>query len=432
MTIDWRFNVAMDLDKASRRAIISWGMFDWANSSFPTIITTFIFAAYFTRSVAADTIVGTAQWGYAIAFAGMIVAVLSPVLGAIADNEGRRKPWLGVLTLIVIISTYLLWFTKPSTAYVGWALTWVVIATIAFELAAVFYNAMLPDIAPRGYMGRVSGWAWGLGYAGGLMSLVVALFGFVEGGLTFFHLDTGAAEHIRITSPLVAVWFGVFAIPLFMYVPDKPSSGVGVKKAITLGLRDLKKTIRQLPQNQSMLRFLIARMIYIDGLNTAFAFGGIYAVGTFGMTLTEVIQFGIAMNVTAGIGAASFAWLDDYIGGKPTILISLLGMILSGFGLVIISSKLSFWILALFLGLFVGPIQAASRSLMARLSPKEIMTEMFGLYAFSGRITAFLGPLSFGLLTEYFHTQRAGMASVLVLLALGGLILLTVRAPKAA
>ncbi len=410
----------------TKKAILAWSLYDWANSAFPTVIITFVFAAYFTQSIASNKIIGTAEWGNMIAISGIVIAILSPIFGAIADHEGRRKPWIAIFSLLTIVSAALLWFAMPGQRYVHWTLAWVMFGIIGLEIGAVFYNSMLKDLVSADYVGRVSGWAWGFGYVGGLACLVIALFAFVQSG-GWLGLDTKTAEQIRICGPFVAVWFFIFAIPLFIFTPDKPSNKIGLKNSITRGCSTLWRTLRHLPKYKNILKFLLAHMLYIDGLNTLFAFGGIYAAGTFGMSFDQVIQFGIGLNITAGIGAISFAWLDDWIGAKPTILLSLGGLIICATILLFIHGLLLFWLFALTLGLFVGPVQAASRSLMVRLVPEELTAEMFGLYAFSGKATAFLGPLLLGMVTLHFHSQRAGMATVAILMLIGGSLLLLVR-----
>lgn len=415
---------------ANRGALWAWAAFDWANSSFPTVITTFVFGAYFTKAVAATPEIGTALWGQAMALTGLLVALASPLLGAIADQGGRRKPWIAAFTLLCILATAGLWFVIPDPSAVPLALGLVVLASIGAELGTVFYNAMLPDLADRAHYGRWSGWGWGIGYAGGLACLTAALFGLVQADPPPFGLDPGQAEPVRATALLVAVWFAIFAIPLFLVTPDRPATALPWRRAVAGGLKTLSATLANARRYRTILRFLLARMLFTDGLNTLFAFGGIYAAGTFGMDLPEVIQFGIAMNVTAGLGAAGFGWLDDRIGAKPTIVIALIGLIGFGSALLVVESKLWFWLLGLPLGLFVGPAQSASRSLMAHLAPAEMRTEMFGLFALSGKVTAFLGPAVLGWVTLAADSQRAGMATIIAFLLAGLLLLLPVRVPK--
>jgi MFS transporter, UMF1 family len=288
---------------------------------------------------------------------------------------------------------------------------------------------MLPEIVSKEYLGRLSGWAWGLGYAGGLVCLILILYGFIQAEPAPFGLDQKQAEDVRISGPLVGLWLAVFSVPLFLFTPDRQSAGLPAAEAVRRGLAQLRRTFSNLRSYRAIGRFLIARMIYTDGLNTLFAFGGIYATGTFGMALAEVIQFGILLNVTAGLGALGFAWIDDWIGAKRTILIGLVGLFACGTAAVVATSPLAFWIAGGLLGIFVGPTQAASRSLMARLAPAEIRTEMFGLYALTGKITAYIGPFLLGTVTFWTGSQRLGIATILVFFVVGGILLLPLREP---
>ena len=414
---------------ASRRAIAAWCLYDWGNSAFPTVIGTFLFSAYFAEAVAPSSAVGTALWGQATALTGLAVALASPVLGAIADQGGRRKPWLAVLSAVSVVATAFMWFVTPEPSAILLALVLYGIASFGFELAVVFYNAMLPDLAPPHRLGRVSGWGWGLGYFGGLACLALGL-AFVQPDPAPFGLDKATAEHVRIAAPMVAVWFALFALPLFVLVPDRPHADLPIGVAVRNGLAALRATLRQLPRHRNVLRFLIAKMIYVDGLNTLFAFGGIYAAGTIGMALDEVLLFGVLLNVASGIGAFAFAWVDDWIGAKPTIVIALVALIFFGTGVLLVEDKTWFYLLAMGIGAFLGPTQAASRSLMARLAPRELMTEFFGLYALAGKATAFVGPALLGWVTLLADSQRVGMATILPFFAVGLWLLWGVREPS--
>lgn len=417
--------------KSSRRAIIAWFLFDWAISPFSVLITTFIFATYFTEKVAINKIIGTTQWGEVAGLAGFIVAIFSPIFGAIADSQGRRKPWLKISVPIIVVASAALWFVKPETDYVVWALFWVALGTMAIEFSTLFYNAMLNELAPPSFLGRLSGWGWGAGYAGGLVALILALNLFVLKGGAWLGLHSIDAS-IRICGPLVAIWVITFSWPLFVFTPDRPSTDINLIQATRTSLRSLGDMLQLLRQQyKNILIFLIARMLYIDGLITVFAFGGIYAAGVFNMSMTEVIQFGIGMNIAAGIGAALLGWMDDARGPKLTILCALLLMIVCGVGILLVKSKLLFWILGMGLSLGVGPTQAASRSLLIRISPPELITELFGFYNFSGRATSFVGPWILGLVTALFNNQRAGMSTVFFFMAAGGLLLLFVNPKRA-
>lgn len=412
--------------KIAKKPVFAWCLYDWANSAFPTIITTFLFAAYFTQSVATDVHTGTAQWGYTITVSGILIALLSPVFGSIADHYGQRKPWLAAFTSIAVVASALLWFVKPTPDSTQFALQLVIIGTVGFEIAAVFYNAMLHDLAPPAYYGRISGWGWGLGYLGGLGCLLIALLLIQPNIAAFLNLNTQTAEHIRISGPLVGVWFTLFAIPLFLWVKDQPSQ-LTLVPAVKKGTQQFWKSLKNIAHHKNIFIFLIAHMIYIDGLNTIFAFGGIYAAGTFGFTAFQLIIFGIAMNIGAGLGAAIFAWVDDIIGPKKMILIAILGLLTTGAGLLLVEQLSWFWSLALVLSLFVGPVQASSRSLLTHIVPEHMTNEVFGLYAFSGKATAFIGPWVLGWVTYHFSSQRLGMASTFVFLIIGGLLLIKVK-----
>jgi len=414
-----------------RRAVAGWCLFDWANSAFPAVITTFVFATYFTQGVASDPISGTAQWGHALAVAGLIIALLSPVLGSVADLTGQRKAWLAAFAALNVVAVASLWFVRPSPDSVWLALVGIAVATVAFEIACVFYNALLPDLAPPSHIGRISGWGWGLGYLGGIVCLAIVLVAFVQAEVPAFGLDKATAEHVRAAAPFSALWYACFALPLFFWVREPAGKALALTDAVRRGAADLRTTLSTLsrPDHRAMAWFLLAQMIYADGLTTLFAFGGIYAAGTFGMELPEVITFGIALNLTAGIGAFAFAWLDDRLGARWTIATGLSALIVVSIALLLVESKAWFWGLGLLLGAFFGPVQAASRSMVARLAPPSHRAQMFGLLALSGRVTAFVGPALLGWATVAAGSQRAGMATILMFFA-AGLAILLVKVPQ--
>jgi UMF1 family MFS transporter len=404
----------------NKRSVIAWALFDWALSPFAVLITTFVFSTYFTEKVAINKIIGTSQWGMANGTAGLIVAFLSPCLGAIANRQGRNKPWLYFLTLIIFISSFALWFVKPDPSFVHLALFWIILGTTAVELCSVFYNALLNEVSPPSYLGRISGWGWGTGYAGGLVTLVIMLYFILNDSVT-----------IRICGPLVAVWLMVFSWPLFLFVKEKPGAKLSVMQIISEGFQSLGKTLKLLRRDyRNVFHFLIARMFFIDGIVTIFAFGGIYAAGVIHMTTIQIIQFGIAMNVAAGIGAAAFGWVDDALGPKETILLALILMIASGIGMLMVDRIGWFWLFGMGLSLGFGPAQAAGRSLLIRISPPELITEFFGLYNLSGRVTTFMGPWILALFTSWFKSQRVGMGTVFIFLIVGTLLLCRVSVKK--
>ncbi|MGC8120237.1 MFS transporter [Marinobacter sp. VGCF2001] len=413
-------------DHENRPALWSWALYDWANSAFFTIILTFVFAQYFSVSVIQDEVEGTRAWGNIVGIAGVLIAIIAPVLGAVADQSGRRKPWLIGFTLLCVGSSAMLWTVTPDQAQFWKAALWVGLGTLGAEFAFIFYNSMLPDLARPERTGRWSGWAWGLGYVGGIVSLVVALYGFIEADGTLFGLDHEAAEHVRATFILVAVWYLVFSLPAFFFIPDRPATGLGLAAATRAGLRQLKESIAHVRQYRDIVRFLVARMLYTDGLATIFTFGGVYAAGTFNMSSSEVLQFAIALNVTAGLGALGFAWIDDALGGRNTILLSLVGLGTSAFAILVVEGAAAFWVWGMILGIFVGPLQSASRSHLARVAPPHLQTQMFGLFAFSGKATAFAGPLLVGWVTALTGSQRWGMSTILLFLLIGFVLMLKV------
>src|SRR3954469_12141662 len=287
-----------------RSAVISWIFFDWAAQPYFTLITTFVFSPYFATHVASSPASGQAMWGFATAAAGLVIALLSPVLGAIADASGRRKPWIAAFGALLVIGSSLMWVGKPGDASVILPLLIAYgIATIGVEFATVFNNAMMPSLVPPDRIGRLSGTGWATGYVGGILSLILVL-GFLaaspESGRTLFGfmplfgLDPVSHQGDRISGPLTGVWFIIFVLPMFLLTPDYPAR-LPVRTALRAGLSDLRETLRELPKQRSMAAFLLANMIYTDGLVSLFAFGGIYAAGTFGWHTIQIGTFGILL-----------------------------------------------------------------------------------------------------------------------------------------
>jgi UMF1 family MFS transporter len=412
----------------NKRAIAAWCLYDWGNSAFTTLVVTFVYATYFTRAFAPNELIGTTYWSYGIGVSAIIVALLSPVLGAIADRGGRRRRYLMISTVACVLATAALTFVKPGgERAILLALTIFVIANVAFEVGMVFYNAFLPSLVPQAKIGRVSGYGWGLGYVGGLVSMFLGLFAFVgfDPNPGWLGISTAEGLHARSTNLLVAGWFLVFSLPLFAFVREdrKPSERVEVRKALS----GLKWTFHEIRRYREIAKFLLARLVYNDGLVTIFALGGVYAIGTFGFTLAEVMVFGIVINITAGLGALAFGFVDDRIGGKATVMVSLVALGVAVVAAMLAPTRAWLWVAAMAIGIFAGPNQSASRSLMGRFVPARKQSEFFGFFAFSGKFTSFLGPILFGTATSVFATQRAGVATVLVFFVVGGLLLLTVN-----
>ena len=411
---------------ATQRRIVAWCLYEWAYGPFNTIVTTFVFATYFVQAVAPDPVSGTSYWGAAQAVAGVIVAALAAPLGAIADHGGRRHALLRIATLVLFACTGALWFIEPHPSSVFPALLLVGSGTIAYELALTFFNAMLPEIAPPGRIGRLSGIAWSLGYAGGIASLVFVLLVLVQPASPPFGLDRSRAEPVRAASLVAAAWLLAFALPLLL-TPEQATHRSPWRRAVGKGIASVAAVIQAAAGEPVLRRFLIARMIYGDGLITLFAFGAIFAAGAFRMTPQQILWLGIGLNVTAGIGALAFALVEDWLGARSVILMSLASLIALGSAVLMVRSTTLFWIVALPLGLFVGPAQSASRSLMAQLAPPERRASFFGLYALSGRLTGFVGPALLAVVTAATESQRAGMCVVLLLLGAGAWLLAGVQ-----
>ena len=409
-----------------KRTIWSWALYDWANSAFTTLVVTFIYATYFTKSFGSDPIETSSWWGRAVSISALFIAVLSPILGAAADRAGARKRFLIVAAAICILGTTALAFIHPGApSSVMLALVAFVVSNVAFEIGNVFYNSFLPVIASPARVGRVSGYGWALGYAGGLVCMAVALIGFVQPETPWFGMSREAGWNIRATNLLVAGWFLVFALPLFLNVHETRRDRVRFDPAGAF--RQLGKTFRDIRRYKEIFKFLIARLIYNDGLVTIFAFGAIYAGNTFGMSFSQVLLFGVALNVAAGAGAFLFGFVDDHLGGKRTIMLSLAALIVATLIAVWAPTTTWLWVAGVMIGLFIGPNQSGSRSLMARFVPEKHQAEFFGFFAFSGKATSFLAPLLYVEAARMFDSLRAGVATVMIFFVVGAALLWSVN-----
>jgi UMF1 family MFS transporter len=409
--------------------LAAWCLYDWGSSAYPAIILSFVFAPYFTEHVAPDSITGTILWGNAMTASALVIGILSPVLGAFCDKGGRRKVWLFGCTSVAVATVASLWFVRPDPDVVVLAIILVIASNTFFELGYVFYNGMLPSIVAPSEIGRASGWGWGVGYLGSLASMAVIWFVLIRAHEMDLGLRYDEFEHLRAAALLAAGWFAIFALPLFVIVPDRPSTGLSAGTIIRSGLGELARTFRTLREHRSMAWYLAAHMLYVDGLNTLFTFAPIYAAATFGLSEAELLIFGVGVYICAGIGSIACAWVDDWIGARPVLLGSLTAVITLCAATVLTAEKGYFIVVALSVSIFLGPVQAASRSLMARLSPPALQNQMFGLYALAGRATAPLGPLLVTWIVAMTLSQRAGLAIVIVLLAIGAGLLLPVREP---
>ena len=445
--------------RAPRKGIWGWMFFDWAAQPFFTVVTTFIFGPYFISRLAADPAQGQAAWGYAVAAGGVMIAVLSPVLGSIADQTGPRKPWIGFFAVIKIIALCTLWWAAPG-ASLFWVALAFTLATVAAEFSIVFNDSMLPRLVSKEGIGKISNVAWGLGYLGGMIVLIVVV-GFLaaspDTGKTFlgldplFGLDPAKAEGDRITGPLSSVWYLIFVLPMFLFTPDSGGRRK-IKEAVSRGLSELKTTIIEARQRAGVFRFLVARMIYQDGVNALLALGGAFAASMFGWLTAEIGIFGIILNIVAIPGCFAAAWLDTRFGSKWVVTVSIvclfiatLGIISTGpgytlFGLMPLPGEDSgglfgtpaekaYIVYGLLIGLAFGPVQASSRSWLARSVTEDEAGRYFGLYAFAGRATSFLAPFLIGVVTSITVSQRAGMAVILIFLLVGYLLIRTTPYP---
>ncbi|MFY8026422.1 MAG: MFS transporter [Aquiluna sp.] len=378
------------------RGTFAWALWDWAEQPFPTIFSTFIFPIYITSAAFGPEEDTSRALGLAATLAGIAVALVAPVFGRRSDEAGRRKFWLLINTLLLAGVMASLYFIEPTAEMLWLGLIIFSIGGFVQEIAFINYYAMLRQVTTPSNIGKISGFAWGLGYIGGIILLLVSLVGFIQTDTPWFGIPTEDALNVRSVFLFSAIWFIVFSIPLFLVVPEIPEKPNRVKENIIESYfklwAQLKSLYKQAPET---LKFLIASAIYRDGLAGVFAFGGALGSLAFGFELAEVILFGIAANVMAGIGAAIGGVLDDKIGGKRVIMGSLLGLTVAGFGVFAFASlgPITYWVGGLALTLFVGPAQAASRTFVAKFTPPGREGEVMGLYMTTGRAVSFLSPL---------------------------------------
>ncbi|MGB7287807.1 MAG: MFS transporter [Salaquimonas sp.] len=439
----------MPKPKISKLGIFGWMSFDWAAQPFFTVVTTFIFGPYFVSRLADDPAVGQAVWAYAIAAAGVVIAILSPILGSISDQTGPRKPWIAFFAVIQIFCMAMLWTAAPGSNIYLIAL-YFVLATIAAEFSIVFNDSMLPRLVSKEGIGKVSNIAWGLGYLGGMITLIFVvafMAGSAETGKTLlgfdpiFGLDPANAEGDRATGPLAAIWYLIFILPMFLFTPDM-AKGMAIKKAVVAGLSELKSTIKEARQRPGVFRFLVSRMIYQDAVAALLGLGGAFAAGMFGWLTAEIGVYGIILNVVAIFGCMVAAYLDTRLGSKWVVIVSIMCLTLATvaivstgpgytlFGLIQLptedsggmfgtAAEKAYVMYGLLVGLAFGPVQASSRSWLARSVSIEDAGRYFGLYALSGRATSFVAPFLVATITAMTLSARTGMAVLIVFFLVG-------------
>ena len=410
------------MSELRRKNVLAWAFYDFGSSAFNTLMVTFIFNLYFVKVLVGDDQYGTVLWTRAINISAVIVALISPVLGAIADYSSRKKLFLILFALQSIFFTTLLFFVEPGAAMP--ALVIFLIANTGFEAANVFYYAFLPEVTDTRAVGRVSGFGYFVGYMGGLLSLAIGL------GMVRSWLPETDNLNVRATILLVAAWYLLFSLPMFFLVREKNENRQVKGSYLSLGFRRLAETIRHAGTYREAGKLLIARMIYNDGLTTVIAMAAIYAAAVLGMTLEQVLTMAIALNVAAGIGAFGFGYIDDRIGGKKTITISLIVLVVAGAIGVTTNTIAGFWVAATLIGLMMGPNQSASRSLLARLVPEEKHAEFFGLYAFSGKMSSIFGPLVYGAVVASTGNHKLAMSSIIGFFLVGLVVLQFVHEKK--
>ena len=406
------------------KKIFNFALYDFANSAFTTIIITFIFATYFAKQIAPNPVLGQSYWGWTIGITGFLVAIIGPIVGSFADKKNRIVFFIRCFSLLCILFTSLLWFSKPSQSYLLYTLVVVGIANLFYELSLIFYNSLLKDISKNKNLGKSSGFGFALGYIGGIIILLISIKLFIDTDSLPFGLTKEESENIRAVTLLVSIWFLIFSIPfLFFVIKERKNK---VKKNYPTNFSNLKKLLWN-GKITVLGKFLIARMLYADGLNAIIVMGGIFAVGVFNLEIKDLLILSVLMNITAFIGAFVGGVANDKYGSKIVIIFSLIGLILSSIAILFTFSVSTFFFLAAINGLFIGPIQSASRVVITSLLNKNNQGKGFGLFATSGKSTSFVGPLLVSTVTFLTASQRIGFSAAIILLLSGLIILLNIR-----
>lgn len=429
------------------RRIWGWFFFDWASQPYNTLLLTFIFAPYMTSLLGSGTAAQTV-WGYGIGAAGLLIAILSPLLGAVADRSGHRMRFIAFFSLLYMLGAWGLWQAAPGDVNLWFVMISFGIGLIGMEFATTFTNAMLPDLGSPKEIGRISGSGWAFGYLGGVLSLILVLMLLAEGatgrtliGLSpILGLDPALREGTRAVGPFTAIWYAIFMIPFFLWVREpRRTDTIGLRAAARHAIPDLRRTLRGLPGRKSLSAFLLSSMLYRDALNGIYAFGGIYAAGVLGWGVTDVGVFGILAAITGAVFAWAGGRADSRFGPRIVVVACLVVLTGVATGIVFISRDtvfglavspesrlpdLAFYVLGALIGAAGGALQASSRTMMVHQADPARMTEAFGLYALAGKATSFIAPLSIGLVTAVTGSQAWGITPLILLFVLG-LVLLT-------
>jgi UMF1 family MFS transporter len=428
----------IDVAAARPKGTFSWALWDWASQAFPTVVTSFIFGRYITSEFFAPAGYSLAEAGQYTAFwlgisgvvAGVLIALIAPIVGRRADTSGRKKFWLMVNTYLFAGTIGLMFFVAPSSDFFVFGLVLLAAGGIFFEFATVNYNSMLNEVARPHERGKISQFGWGLGYIGGIILLVMALWIIQFGGAELLGIPDTDALSVRVVMVISMFWVIIFSIPLMLKVPEaKPIAGTENEGVLLAYKKLIRSLVTMRKENPNLLKFLIASAVYRDGLNGVFAYGAVLGGIAFGLDLTEIILFGIAANIVAGIGAFVGSFFEDRVGSRKIIFVSLVGVIVGGFGVFIFESAgtIAFFSFGLFLCTFVGPAQAASRTMMSRLSADDKQGEAFGLYATTGRAVSFLAPAAWAIFVGLF-SPIYGILGLMLILVVGLLLLISVRA----
>jgi len=423
-----------------RTQVVSWALWDWATQPFNSVILTFVFSVYLTSSLFlpegtepdanGENAVLTSGLGWAVAAAGLLIALLAPVLGQRADAAGRRKLWLAIATGALVVTTALMFFVEADYSFFWYGAALIAIGSVVSEIAGVNYNAMLVQVSTPKTVGRISGLGWGFGYLGGIVALVIVI---VMQQAGWFGLPTDDGLNIRIVALGCAVWTVIFAIPIFLNVPEAPPAPgrarVGFFASYAVLVRDIARLHRE---SRPTFWFLLASAVFRDGLAGVFTFGAIIAATVFGFSTEQVILFGVAANLVAGVSTILAGRLDDRFGARNVILTALGGLVVAGLVVFVArdAGTIVFWIFGLVLCLFVGPAPAASRSFLARVTPAGREGEIFGLYATTGRAASFLSPLAWSGAIALFGSTAWGILGIVLVLAVGLVLMLLVPAPR--